>query len=71
MMHVDDEKMIDIETKLSHQEDLLATLNEALSNQQVQIASLENLCRSLVDRIRALSDGGSDGEQQDEQPPHF
>jgi len=63
--------MIDIEIKLSHQEDLLATLNEALSNQQVQIASLENLCQSLVDRIRALSDGGSEGAQQDVPPPHY
>jgi len=64
---VDDEKIINIETKLAHQEHLLSTLNDALTNQQAQISELEHLCKSLVDRIRALSEAG--GEEGDDQPP--
>lgn len=67
---MDDEKIIDIETKLAHQEHLLEALDEALTNQQAQIADLEHLCQSLIERIRTLSEGG-DGESGDEPPPHY
>jgi SlyX protein len=70
-MAVDDEKLIRIETQLAHQEDLLSALNEALSGQQAQIADLENLCRSLVERIRALGEAGPGDDSADEVPPHY
>lgn len=63
--------MIDIETKLAHQEDLLLALNNALSNQQSQIAALEHLCQSLVERIRALSEAGEGSGDDNEPPPHY
>ncbi len=71
MTSVDDEKIIDIETKLAHQEHLLSALNDALSNQQAQIAELEHLCQSLVERIRALSEAGGEAINDDERPPHY
>lgn len=71
MTLVDDEKIIDIETKLAHQEHLLSALNEALSNQQAQIADLERLCQSLVDRFRALSGSEVGNGHDDEEPPHY
>ena len=71
MTSVDDEKTIDIETKLAHQEHLLSALNDALSNQQAQIADLEKLCRSLVERIRALSEAGPGNSNDEERPPHY
>jgi SlyX protein len=67
---VEDEKLIDIETKLAHQEHLLATLNDALTKQQAQLAELEHVCRTLVERIRALSEAGGH-EPDDETPPHY
>ena len=71
MTSVDDEKIIDIETKLAHQEHLLSALDDALSNQQVQIGKLEHLCQSLVERIRALSEAGGEDTNDDEPPPHY
>jgi SlyX protein len=68
---VDDEKLIDIETKLAHQEHQLAELDDALSNQQAQIGNLEHLCQTLVERIRALSETGGGGGSDDEKPPHY
>ncbi len=71
MYSVDDEKVIDIETKLAHQEHLLSALNDALSNQQSQISALEQMCQSLVERIRALSEVGGGNGDNDERPPHY
>ncbi|MFT5500258.1 MAG: SlyX protein [Woeseiaceae bacterium] len=66
---VDENKLIEIETKLAHQEHLLAELNEVLTSQQAQIVSLEGLCAALIDRVRALSETGS--AAGDEAPPHY
>ncbi len=71
MTSVDDEKIIDIETQLAHQDQLLSALNDALSNQQAQIADLEQLCRTLVERIRALAEVGPGNGNDDERPPHY
>lgn len=68
---MDEEKLIDIETKLAHQEHLLAELDDALSNQQAQIGNLEHLCQTLVERIRALSETGVGDSADDEKPPHY
>ena len=68
---MDEEKLIDIETKLAHQEHLLAELDDALSNQQAQIGNLEHLCQTLVVRIRALSENGVGDDADDEKPPHY
>ncbi len=65
------ERLIDIETKLAHQEDLLNELNTVVTDQQAQISRLETLCRSLLDRLRSLSDGESAGGPDDERPPHY
>ncbi len=60
-----------IETKLAHQEALLADLNEALVNQQDSIMKLEALCESLRLRLRSLSDALPGDAPQDERPPHY
>lgn len=66
---VDENKLIEIETKLAHQEHLLTELNDVLTSQQAQIVSLESLCTALIDRVRALSESGS--AAGDEKPPHY
>lgn len=68
---MDEERLIDLETKLSHQEHLLSELDDALTSQQVQIGQLELLCKSLLDRITSLPDGDSGGGTGDERPPHY
>lgn len=68
-MVVDDNKIIDIETRLAHQEVTLQELNDAMSSQQAQIMDLERLCKTLIDRVRALSEG--DINSGEEKPPHY
>ena len=66
-----DERLIDIETKMAHQEHTVAELNDALANQQTQIAQLELQVRTLTDRIRAIADAAPGGAEDDAPPPHY
>ncbi len=68
---MDEDRLIDIETKMAHQEQLLSELNEALTDQQAQLSRLETVCRSLVDRFKSLADNASVDETGDERPPHY
>ncbi len=70
-MILDEKRVIEIETKLAHQEQLLSELNEALTDQQAQISGLERLCQSLIERVKALLDSSSADQATDERPPHY
>jgi len=68
---VSEERIIAIETKLAHQEQMLIELNDALANQQDSISTLERLCASIAERLRSLDDGDSSSPPDDERPPHY
>lgn len=68
---MDELKIIEIETKLAHQEQLLFELNEAVADQQGQLMRLEDLCTLLVERVRSLGDDSSGTSPSDERPPHY
>ena len=70
-MILDEKRVIEIETKLAHQEHLLSELNEALTDQQAQISGLERLCQSLIDRVKSLLDSSSADQATDDRPPHY
>jgi len=67
---VDEDRIVNIETQLAHQEHTLSALNEALTDQQAQISKLEALCRKLAERIRALAEGER-ADDDDDRPPHY
>ena len=68
---MDESRLIEIETKLAHQEDLVNELNNVVTDQQAQISRLDELCRALVSRVRSISDGEAVGSPEDERPPHY
>jgi SlyX protein len=70
-MAMEEQRFIEIETKLAHQEDLLDELNAVVTDQQSQISRLEELCRTLVSRLRSLGEGVSAASPEDERPPHY
>ncbi|WEF32162.1 SlyX family protein [Pseudoduganella chitinolytica] len=63
-----DNRLIDIEIKLAHQEHLVESLNERIYEQQQQIDKLENLIAAMAERIRTR-----DAAQApiNERPPHY
>ena len=68
---MDEDRLIDIESKVAHQEQLLAELNEALTDQQAQISRLGSLCQSLIDRLQSLVENAGADQSTDERPPHY
>ena len=66
-----EERFIDLETRLAHQDQLLNELNDVVTAQQAKIMQLEELCKGLVQRIRSVSDGVPEADSGDERPPHY
>jgi SlyX protein len=68
---MDETKMVEIETKLAHQDQLLIELNQVMTDQQTQLMRLEELFTAMVERVRSLGDNSPDAAPQDETPPHY
>jgi SlyX protein len=66
-----EERFVDLETRLAHQDQMLHELNDVVTDQQAKIMQLEELCRSLIDRVRSLGEGPPAGDPADERPPHY
>ena len=60
-----------LESKLAHQDQMLHELNEVVTDQQARIMKLDELCRSLIDRVRSMGEGAASGAPEDERPPHY
>lgn len=66
-----EERFIDLETRLAHQDQLLNELNDVVTAQQAKIMQLEELSKALIQRVRAAGEGMSDADSGDERPPHY
>ncbi len=66
-----EERLIDIESKLAHQDQLMFELNKVVTEQQAKIMQLEQLCTSLVERVRAMGESIPGDGSQDDRPPHY
>lgn len=65
-----EERLVDIEIKLAHQDQLLSDLDMVVTEQQAKIMQLEALCNKLIDRVRSFAESSFDAPQ-DEKPPHY
>ena len=70
-MTMSEERFIDLETKLAHQDQLLNELNDVVTSQQAKIMQLEELCKTLIQRVRAGGEGLPESDSGDERPPHY
>jgi SlyX protein len=66
-----EQRFVDLETKLAHQEHLLLELNDVITKQQENIMRLEELCDSIIERVRSLGEVAPAGVDVDEKPPHY
>ena len=66
-----DDRFVELESRLAHQDQMLHELNGVVTDQQAKLMQLEELCRSLIDRVRSLGDGIASGSLDDEKPPHY
>ena len=66
-----DERLVDIETKLAHQDQLLLELNNVITDQQARIMRLEERYAALAERVRSIRDSVPGDSGPDERPPHY
>jgi SlyX protein len=70
-MHTE-ERLMDLEIRLTRQDDLVETLNHMVYLQQKKIDELEALCKALASRLGEVSSGlNQRGGAVDERPPHY
>ena len=68
---MDENRLIEIEIKLSHQEHLLEELNRTVYRQQTQIAQLEATCEALARQLKEAPDSSTERNSGNEKPPHY
>jgi len=66
-----EQRFVDIETKLAHQEHLLLELDDVITRQQEKIMRLEGLCESIIERLRSLGEAAAVDPNVQEVPPHY
>jgi SlyX protein len=64
-------RIIELETKLAFQEDLLDELNSHVITQQTEIDTLTNLCEMLKDQYKEVVSNLPDASTGNEVPPHY
>ena len=65
-----EQRLVNIETKITFQEDLIEELNKVIYQQQKKLERLEAICESLARHIESLAAAG-EGKPADERPPHY
>ena len=69
-----EEKLVELETKFSYQEDLLSALNEVVIRQQRQLDELLRQTSAVKEQLQEAIERvpGEGGElDQNEKPPHY
>lgn len=66
-----EKQLIELETKLTYQEDLLQELNTLVTQQQEQLDRLTATCKSLDNRLKEVMQCLPDNQNIDETPPHY
>jgi SlyX protein len=66
-----EERLIQIESKLAHQEYLLDVLNQTVYKQQTKLDDLDALCVALAKRLADINARTTDALSANEKPPHY
>ena len=66
-----EERFIDLESRLAHQDQLLNELNDVVTRQQMKIMQLDELYQSLMQRVRSMGEAMPADGTGDELPPHY
>ena len=70
-MSVNEQQIIELETKVYYQEDLIQELNNHVIEQQRQIDKLTSLCGRLKEQYKEIMSSLSEVVTDEEKPPHY
>ena len=68
---MNEERLIELESKIAFLEDATQELNKTVYQQQKKLDRLEAICESLVQHIVDLRENLADRAVVDEKPPHY
>ena len=66
-----EKRLVDMETRIAFQEDLIEELNKAVYQQQQKIDRLETTCAALARHMQSLADSLHESKPASERPPHY
>ena len=66
-----EERLVNIETKIAFQEDLIEELNKVVYQQQQKLEQMEAVCASLARHMQSLADSLHESKPASERPPHY
>jgi len=66
-----EERLIQLESKLAHQEYLLDVLNQTVYKQQIKLDELDALCVALAKCLVDINGRTTDALSANEKPPHY
>ena len=66
-----DERLVDLETRLTFQEESIQVLSQSLGHQQQIIDSLQREIDELRQRLQAMSPSPLEGDGEEPPPPHY
>ena len=66
-----EERLLNIETTLAFQDDLLTVLNKTVADQQQKIDALEKQLVLAIERLVDMSEVMASANIIDEKPPHY
>lgn len=64
-------RLIELETKLAFQDDLLEALNRTVADQQQQLDRQQQQIRLLYEQLRSLNPSPLGSATSEERPPHY
>jgi len=68
---MDNERIIELETRLSFVEHHINEISDVIAQQAQQIDRLQQINEKLVARVRELAESGKSKTGVDEKPPHY
>lgn len=66
-----DSALIDLQSRLAYQEDLLQSLNKTCYEQAQRLEQLELRNAELMEHLRGMIARDNDGAADDQPPPHY
>ncbi|MBT8084010.1 MAG: SlyX family protein [Woeseia sp.] len=69
---MDEQRIIELETRIAYQEHTISELNNAVADQQQQLTRLMRVLESLTARLAVMAEMMPEADSpQNEQPPHY
>lgn len=66
-----EDRLNEIEVRMTRQEDLVDVLNQTIYRQQKKLDELEALCSALARHIKDMRDTMAEAGPANEKPPHY